>query len=145
MATYYLKRAEVAEAKLNQQIRKRRKYQWVARRQKKHIESQGLYIVELKAEIARHHKDFEKWEEMADRGARLIAENENLRQLFQLFHVISGINEEAFVENAAGYHRLHDAATGLLNTLNRYDPGWPHPDSELHQRMVYLRTTLANR
>lgn len=32
------------------------------------------------AEIARHHKDFARWEEMADKGAQQIEENKRLRE-----------------------------------------------------------------
>lgn len=30
---------------------------------------ENLYVKELQAEIRRHHQDFEKWEDMADKGA----------------------------------------------------------------------------
>lgn len=36
---------------------------------------------EARAEIARHHRDFARWEEMANRGAAALAENERLREL----------------------------------------------------------------
>lgn len=36
-------------------------------------------IEALEAEIDRHHKDFERWEAMADAGARRIQENKDLR------------------------------------------------------------------
>ena len=38
-------------------------------------------ILELQSEIARHHKDFQRWEEMADKGASQIKENARLREL----------------------------------------------------------------
>lgn len=36
-------------------------------------------INELQAEIARHHRDFERWEDMADKGAQRIEEVNRLR------------------------------------------------------------------
>ena len=37
-------------------------------------------ITELEAEIARHHTDFARWEEKADKGAAQLAENARLRE-----------------------------------------------------------------
>lgn len=41
-------------------------------------------IIELQAEIHRHHRDFAAWEEMAAKGAELVAENKRLRALVHL-------------------------------------------------------------
>lgn len=38
------------------------------------------YLENIEAEIARHHKDFERWEAMADKGAAHLAENAKLRE-----------------------------------------------------------------
>lgn len=37
------------------------------------LEAAENEIRELKAEIARHHKDFERWEAMANKGAQQVA------------------------------------------------------------------------
>lgn len=47
------------------------------------IEKALLEITELRAEIVRHHKDFERWEDMADKGAARIAENKVLKDAIQ--------------------------------------------------------------
>ena len=39
------------------------------------------HIEDLQAEIRRHHADFEKWEEMALKGARKVEENKALRRI----------------------------------------------------------------
>lgn len=49
------------------------------------IEKALLEITELRAEIVRHHKDFERWEDMADKGAARIAENKALKDAIQQF------------------------------------------------------------
>jgi hypothetical protein len=38
-------------------------------------------LEDARAEIARHHADFARWEEMAARGAGLVEENARLREL----------------------------------------------------------------
>lgn len=40
-------------------------------------------IEDLKAEIKRHHADFERWEATADKGARQIEENKRLREIVE--------------------------------------------------------------
>ena len=37
------------------------------------------YITDLEAEITRHHADFERWEDMANTGAAVVAERDRLR------------------------------------------------------------------
>lgn len=43
------------------------------------LEAERRKVEELEAEVARHHRDFTRWEEMAEKGARHVAENAELR------------------------------------------------------------------
>lgn len=46
-------------------------------------------LAECRAEIKRHHRDFVKWEEIADRGYALLEENKALKkQLDRSFDVV---------------------------------------------------------
>ena len=53
------------------------------------------------AEIARHHRDFERWEAMADKGAARIAENELLQR------IVDCLDPPCFLRVPAG-GTLHD-------------------------------------
>lgn len=64
-----------------------------------------LLVAELKMEIARHHRDFERWEEMADKGAARIAENIALRERVAELEVeLSDTQLELTRERFPGYY-----------------------------------------